>query len=368
MPLENSVNGIRLFSGFARGSLRLITRGNRVYALWLAFLGALIVSGALAYANQVRFGLFREGWTLRLPPGLPKKTRSSSWGFKSAHYQSAGWPSIDNAIKAGNLTGLPVMVDFRQITKERGIDILFQDKLRPGDIYTHCFSGHREEVLENGDLNPAMVEGRRRKIIFDIGFGQASFYWYVAVPCLQSGLLSGLHFHGPAHEQHEWRNEEYNEQRDVGHSGTWHSAGGSIPDGAWAQTRRSGSRNWGIWMWAPKRTHIAVLRVEHGHFGLLDSAGARMPGTQRISRMTLGLERSPGMTSIQMRGGLTGLLGMVFVELPGAVGVLGFGGPAGSRRVLPVSRDAVVQLRVVPRHFRRTMPPERQSPRPSGLW
>ncbi len=27
---------------------------------------------------------------------------------------------------------------------------------------------------------------------------------------------------------------------------------------------------------------IAVLRVEKGHFGMLDSAGARMPGTQRI--------------------------------------------------------------------------------------
>ena len=109
-------------------------------------------------------------------------------GFKSAHYEGPGWPSIDNAVKAGNLTGLPVMVDFGQITKDRNIDTLFLDKLRAGDIYTHCFSGHREEVLENGKLNPAMVEGRKRKIIFDIGFGQASFYWYVAVPAYQAGF------------------------------------------------------------------------------------------------------------------------------------------------------------------------------------
>ncbi len=64
------MNGIRLFSGFARGSLRLITRGNRAYALWLAFLGALIVSGALAYANQVRFGL-----------GVTAMRDQVSWGF-----------------------------------------------------------------------------------------------------------------------------------------------------------------------------------------------------------------------------------------------------------------------------------------------
>ena len=53
MPQEKSVNSIRLFGGFARGSLRLILRGNRAYVLWLAFLAALIVSGILAYSNQV---------------------------------------------------------------------------------------------------------------------------------------------------------------------------------------------------------------------------------------------------------------------------------------------------------------------------
>ncbi len=43
-------------------------------------------------------------------------------------------------MKAGNLAGLPVMVDFGQITSFRNIDTLFLDKLRPGDIFTHCFS------------------------------------------------------------------------------------------------------------------------------------------------------------------------------------------------------------------------------------
>ena len=37
--------------------MKLILRGNRAYWLWLAALGALILSGALAYANQVRTGL-----------------------------------------------------------------------------------------------------------------------------------------------------------------------------------------------------------------------------------------------------------------------------------------------------------------------
>ena len=70
MPPEDSVNSIRLFSGFARGSLKLILRGNRAYWLWLAFLGALIVSGVLAYAVQVRTGL-----------GLTAMRDPVSWGF-----------------------------------------------------------------------------------------------------------------------------------------------------------------------------------------------------------------------------------------------------------------------------------------------
>ena len=39
------------------GSLRLISQGPRTYWTWLAFLGALIVSGALAYGEQLRSGL-----------------------------------------------------------------------------------------------------------------------------------------------------------------------------------------------------------------------------------------------------------------------------------------------------------------------
>src|ERR1035437_10088269 len=70
MQHERPVNSIRLFGGFARGSLRLIMRGNRAYVLWLAFLATLIVSGILAYSNQVRTGL-----------GLTAMRDQVSWGF-----------------------------------------------------------------------------------------------------------------------------------------------------------------------------------------------------------------------------------------------------------------------------------------------
>jgi len=51
------VSTARLFARFATGSLRLVLRGNSTYWAWVAALAVLIVSGAFAYAHQVRSGL-----------------------------------------------------------------------------------------------------------------------------------------------------------------------------------------------------------------------------------------------------------------------------------------------------------------------
>jgi dihydroorotase len=201
-------------------------------------------------------------------------------GFKSAHYAGPGWPSVENAVKAGSLAGLPVMVDFGQITSSRNIDTLFMDKLRPGDIFTHCFSGHREEVLEDGKLNPAMVEGRKRGIIFDIGFGQASFYWYVAVPAYQAGfypdsISTDLH----TNSMNGGMKNISNVMTDI--MGLGSSFADVVRMATWApaqEIRRPALGNLDV----GAEADIAVFRLETGRYGLLDSAGAKMPGTQRI--------------------------------------------------------------------------------------
>jgi len=51
------MNTVKLLSEFAAGSVRLATRGNRFYWAWITFLVLLIISGALAYWNQVSLGL-----------------------------------------------------------------------------------------------------------------------------------------------------------------------------------------------------------------------------------------------------------------------------------------------------------------------
>ena len=48
---------VRLLTGFVAGSVRLVLRGNRFYWAWIALLVLLILSGCLAYWDQLSVGL-----------------------------------------------------------------------------------------------------------------------------------------------------------------------------------------------------------------------------------------------------------------------------------------------------------------------
>ncbi len=207
-------------------------------------------------------------------------------GFKSAHYAGPGWESVDGAVKAGELTGLPVMVDFGRINAKRTLNALFMDKLRPGDIYTHCFSGHREELLESGKINPAMEAGRKRGIIFDIGHGAGSFYWYVAVPAYAEhfypdSISTDLHaasMNAGMKDMDNVMSKMLNlgsPLSEVIRMSTWNPA---------KEIKRPRLGNLDVGADAD----VAVLRVDRGAFGFVDSAGARNSGDKLIvCEMTL---------------------------------------------------------------------------------
>ena len=110
-------------------------------------------------------------------------------GIKTAHYAGPEWTPIERAVEAGAKAGIPIMVDFGENRPERPSSELWTKKLRPGDIYTHCYSGLRNELDASGHVNPAMVEGRKRGVIFDVGHGGGSFAWRVAVPAIKDGFL-----------------------------------------------------------------------------------------------------------------------------------------------------------------------------------
>ena len=61
---------LRLLTGFVVGSVRLVSRGNRFYWAWIALLGILIISGGMAYWDQVTLGLVTTGMRDQVSWGL----------------------------------------------------------------------------------------------------------------------------------------------------------------------------------------------------------------------------------------------------------------------------------------------------------
>ncbi len=110
-------------------------------------------------------------------------------GIKTAHYAGPEWAPVERAVEAGTMANLPVMVDFGSNKPERPLSELVTKKLRPGDIYTHLYSGLRGEQDPSGHVNPALFEGRKRGVIFDVGHGGGSFLWRIAVPAIKEGFL-----------------------------------------------------------------------------------------------------------------------------------------------------------------------------------
>ena len=77
-------------------------------------------------------------------------------GFKTAHYSGPGWPSVEAAVKAGEIAHMPVMVDFGWLDDpQSNIKRLFLEKLRPGDIVT-TLSGKTVEIL-NTDAEGRLI-------------------------------------------------------------------------------------------------------------------------------------------------------------------------------------------------------------------
>jgi dihydroorotase len=202
-------------------------------------------------------------------------------GIKTAHYAGPEWAPVERAVEAGTQANIPVMVDFGANRPERPMAELVTRKLRPGDIYTHMYSGLRNELDDSGHVNPGMPEGRRRGVIFDVGHGGGSFAWRVAVPAIKEGfrpdsISTDLHIGSmnagmkdmlnvmdkflamgmPLDDVVRW--STWNPAREIKHEELGHLSPGAAAD-------------------------IAVLRLETGRFGFVDMYGAGLKGTQRLT-------------------------------------------------------------------------------------
>lgn len=116
-------------------------------------------------------------------------------GFKVAHYNGAEWTPVDRVVEAGKLANMPVMVDFGGNNPPLSIEELYMNHLRPGDIYTHTYTllegNVRETVVDEatGKVKPFIWNALKKGIVFDVGYGGASFNFSQAIPALKQGFF-----------------------------------------------------------------------------------------------------------------------------------------------------------------------------------
>ncbi len=201
-------------------------------------------------------------------------------GIKSAHFHGPEWTSVDKAVEAGKLTDLPVMIDFGTFHEARPFQELVLDHLRPGDIYTHGYKRQVPYVDDKHKLLPYLAQARKRGVKFDVGHGGGSFSWKNAVPAIRQGfwpdsISTDLHIGSmnagmkdmtnvmskilsqgvPLYDvikMSTWNPAQQMKRRDLGHLGE-----GAVAD-------------------------IAVLRLDHGRFGLVDAQRARLMATKLL--------------------------------------------------------------------------------------
>lgn len=207
-------------------------------------------------------------------------------GIKTAHYPAPDFMAVDRAVEAGTLADIPVMVDFGRAFPQKSLAELLTKKLRKGDIYTHVYSGLRGELDPSGVANPALFEGRKRGILFDVGHGGGSFTWRVAVPILKEGFLpdtisTDLHS-GSANSGMKDMLNVMSKFLALGVP-----LGEVILRSTWLPARAIRQEHLGnLSVGSP--ADVAVLRVEKGNFGFLDAYGGRLRGDQRLAcEMTL---------------------------------------------------------------------------------
>jgi dihydroorotase len=120
---------------------------------------------------------------------------------------TSGTMPLDIALQVADETGMPLMchIDHPPPSYEEVVD-----RLRPGDILTHCFRPFpNAPCTGQGTVKPAVQRARDRGVIFDVGHGGGSFSFKTTRTMMANGfypdtISSDIHtvcIDGPAFDQ-----------------------------------------------------------------------------------------------------------------------------------------------------------------------
>ncbi len=172
--------------------------GHRTFDVLREHVLSHSVTRALAFLNIVGWGMRGRGSEQDVGDMDADATaraieahRELVVGVKVAHFTGGGWEPVTRAVAAARATGTRVMVDFGSHTPPLSLEDLLLRHLGPGDLYTHCYAdvkGRTPIVDAAGHLHPYVARAHERGILFDVGYGGASFVFRQAVPAIAQGL------------------------------------------------------------------------------------------------------------------------------------------------------------------------------------
>lgn len=149
----------------------------------------------LAFLNIVGSGM-TDGEVAANPSDLQvqqavetaRRHRETIVGIRSPHLKGAGREGVERSIRAAESMGGVALVEY---LGEAGVDYreLVLERLRAGDLMTHTFGLTTPLLDSNGSLTDTIREARRRGVLFDLGHGSRGFWFRIAVPAARKGFL-----------------------------------------------------------------------------------------------------------------------------------------------------------------------------------
>lgn len=237
----------------------------------------------LVFLNIVGEGMRGGEWeqdsgdmSATLSANIAKKHPDFIVGFKVAHYRGKGSDylvPIDRAIEAGKQAGnIPIMLDGK-------LEDEILKRFRPGDIFTHIYGRPLVDTVTN-KVKPFVQEARKRGIIFDVGYGGASFKYSNAIPATKDGFYPDVistDLHGGS------MNAAMKDilsvmskflalgmdKKDIIQATTWKPA---------QVIKREQLGNLSV----GSEGDIALLNIRQGKFGFYDQQGERMMGDKKF--------------------------------------------------------------------------------------
>ena len=201
-------------------------------------------------------------------------------GIKTAHYDGPEWTPVERAVEAGTIANIPVMVDFGTFRPQRPYEELVSTKLRPGDISTHMYLDDVPMLDAQGKVRPYLFEAKKRGVIFDVGHGGGSFIFRQAAPAIRQHFVPD-----------SISTDLHNDSMNAGMKDMLNvmskvlNLGVSLEDVIRMSTSNPaheikhdelGNLSVG------SDADVAVLRLENGRFGFVDTFGARLGGDQKL--------------------------------------------------------------------------------------